>query len=120
MPVSIATFPSLPAFLQTVTISNVKIGIYLYYNSRMKSWYMDLSNSDGSTILSGQRLSPSTFATGGLALPGLPIGMFTVQGIDNYSKDALGTQLTLWWWTKDELDAIVPKPTDYGLIVEEI
>ena len=84
----------------------------------MRSWYMSINNAANVRILTGQRLSPRASPTGGFAIEGLPDGMFTVQGRDGYGRGALGVQLTLWFWTTEELEALRPAEIDYPLTVE--
>ena len=84
----------------------------------MRSWYLSINNAANVRILTGQRLSPRASPTGGFAIEGLPDGLFTVQGKDGYGQGALGTQLTLWFWTTAELEALRPAQIDYPLTVE--
>lgn len=118
MPVAIVTFPSQPVFSQVATLANTPIGIILSWNSRMRSWYLSIDNAAGERILTAQRLSPKASPTAGLAIEGLPAGQFTVQGKDGYGQGALGTQLTLWFWTNAEITALIPAEIDYPLTVE--
>ena len=106
MPIQIASFPALQTSVQQVTLGALRVGIGLTYNPRLNGWYMSLFAADGTALFQGRRLSPSFSPSFGLAFSILAFnGMFSTQGIDDYTQAALGSQLTLWWWSQAELQA---------------
>lgn len=118
MPVSITTFPEQPVFTQNVTLANTVVVLTLSWNSRMRSWYLSISDTANVPLLTAQRLSPKSSPTAGIAVAGLPAGDFTVQGKDGYGRGALGTQLPLWFWTDAEIQALIPEDLTPALTVE--
>ena len=106
MPLQLATFNAITTNVQTVTLGQAQYGVGLRYNLPMRAWYMDLSDGNGVPIMQGARLSPGWSPTFGLVCNTNMGGMFAVNGTDGYSQAALGSQLTLWWWTQAELQAV--------------
>lgn len=122
MPIQIAAFPSIPTSVQVVTLGQVQYQVGLRYNQPMRAWYLDLYDNSGVPIATGNRLSPGWSPTFGLVCNVDMGGSFVVNGIDGYSQAALGSQLTLWWWTQAELqalaDAVATADTTPPLLVE--
>lgn len=123
MPLQIAAFPAIQSSVQQVTLGTLRVGIGMYYNQRMSSWYMSLFAADGTPLFQGRRLSPSFSPNFGLAFSITAFeGLLTTQGQDGYTQAALGSQLTLWWWSPAELqaaaDAVAAATPSYPLYVE--
>ena len=106
MPLQVAAFPAIPTSVQVVTIGQAQYRVGLRFNQRMRAWYMDLSTGANVPLVRGKRLSPGWSPTFGLVCNVDIGGMFAVNGTDGYSQAALGSQLTLQWWTQAELQAL--------------
>ena len=106
MPIQIASFPALSTAAQVVTIGQAQYRVGLRWSYPMQAWYLDLADGDDVPIMQGARLSPGWSPTFGLVCNVDMGGMFAVNGADGYAQAALGSQLTLWWWTQAELQAL--------------
>lgn len=107
MPIQIAAFPAIQSSVQQVTLGTVRVGIALEFNRRLRGWYVSIFAADGTPLFQRRRMSPSFSPDFGLAFnTELYSGLLTVQGNDSYTQAALGSQLTLWWWSPAELQAL--------------
>ena len=105
MPLKFTTHPTRPADTQTVTIGETQYRMRLTFRARTASWYMDLSELDGTAIILGARVSPSWGPLFKIPRTAKPDGEFTVVGPDPYSREMFtqSGQLNLFFSLTSEI-----------------
>ena len=89
----------------TIDLGGVDVGVRWYWLPRCAGWYVDLEQPDGTPISTGLRLTPAAPLNAPGANEFLPDGRFVVSGPDSYTRDDLGGQVRLWWWSAQEVAA---------------
>lgn len=105
--------PDLPASTQTVTLGDVQYRLRLTWRPRLRAWYADLYELDGTALWLGQRVSPRWALNLGLEPDGAPAGLLLVRGPDSYRRGDLGGSLKLVFYA----DADLPAPTSTDLAI---
>ena len=90
----------------TVDLGGVDVSIRWYWLPRCAGWYVDLEQPDGTPNSTGLRLTPAAPLNAPGASDALPDGRFYVGGPDTYGRDDLGTQVTLAWWSAEEIASL--------------
>ena len=90
----------------TVTLDGVEVAMRVYWLERAAGWYVDLETPAGAVLASTVRITPGApLAIPGAAV-GLPPGTFLASGPDYYTRNDLGTQVTLDYVTAAEVAQI--------------
>jgi hypothetical protein len=105
MGLELATFPALPAHVQTVTLDGVQFRLRLTWRRRCQAWYLDLWTLAGTALALGRRLSPGWMPLLGLVLEDGPDGYLLVRGEDGYTRDQLGEDVQLVYYSRAEMQA---------------
>lgn len=97
MALLLPAFPDLPCFRVAVTLGPLDgpgevFVLRFTYRTRTASWYVDVFESNGETLLlAGRRLSPGWSPHRGIVVEGMPDGVLYVRGRDEFERDDLGT-----------------------------
>lgn len=118
MGLELATFPTLPAFRQTVTLEGTQFRARLTWRERCQAWYLDVWTLDGTALALGRRLSAGWSPLFGLTIENAPDGLFLVRGEDAYIREDLGVNVRLLYYTRDELRAASTSTTDRFPLVD--
>ncbi len=100
---TVATYPDLPQFTQTLTLDEVQYRLRLTWRPRQRAWYADLWLLDGTAVALGRRVSPKWGLLLGLLPAGAPAGTLYVRGSDPYERDMLGDSLAIVYYTAAEV-----------------
>lgn len=93
-------------YARTYTLDDVTIRLHFWWWPASGAWYVDLDDSLGVRLLSGQRVTPSAPLWPDRTMPGLPPGVVIVDGPDPYAKEQLGSAVRLLYVTAAELAAL--------------
>lgn len=101
--------PDHPNSKQTVTLGDSLVTLYFKYNSRNKSWYIDIKDStDTDAIIDGIKVMPNQNLTGRYILNDLAGGnLWCIRNTQDYTsidRDNLGEDKTysIYWVTDEE------------------
>lgn len=112
MPINIP-LESNPSLTFTSSVEDSTYSFRLRWNSREKSWRLDIREIDGTPIVQGLKLTPNQNLTLGYKDPRLPTGNFYIldeDGVGNRpTLDSLGDIQKLLYYTKDEEDELRKK-----------
>ena len=118
MAVRVPLFPSEPAGRYTVTLGAERFQLRFTWRDRPNfgrgGWYMDVFTQSGSPLVRGRRLSPDYAPLIDLLVDGAPAGYFLVRGPEPYTRDQLGTDVTVTYYA----EADIPSPPASTLRVE--
>lgn len=119
MPQIISTRQERPRDTQTVTLGDAQFRIRLTWRGRpgVAAWYFDLFALDSTPLVLGVRISPGWSPLGFLQKEGLPDGQIMVDGPEPYTREMLGGELLLTFYTTAEIAAEADAPVEPTLRV---
>jgi len=109
-----AAFAAQPSTRFIVTLEAVRYQARLTWRKRTAAWYLDLWTQDGTAVALGRRLSPGFGPLLGTLQASTPAGILYVRGPDQHTQEMLGAELTLHYYTADEIPT---RSSDTGLTV---
>lgn len=98
----IRTRGDLDRFSMTSIFEDVALSFAFRWNPRAGAWVVDVSDSDGTSLAEGLRLTPGSPLVPDVTLLGLPPGRLFVLGEDPYERDALGEGVQIYYATASE------------------
>lgn len=90
-------------YVRRYSLDGVTVSIALAWRQRTGSWYMDMTASDGTPILTGQRVSPGVPVLPDPTVPGAPPGALVMLGPDPYLRGQIGSDVRLVYLTAAEI-----------------
>lgn len=111
----LATFPAQPDSVQTVTLDSVQYRVRLYWRDRLAAWYFDLRLLDGTALVLGRRVSSGWSPVVGIKRDGMPPGYLLVRGVPEYTREQLGTDVQIVYYSADEVTR--GTPDTFGITV---
>lgn len=100
----IPTFSDVNDFEYSIILGESRFFLRFRFLERHSAWYMDCRTSEDVLLFEGRRLSPGTSPSFGVDSYVLG-GSFFVSGPDPYTRESLGAELELSFFTNEEIDA---------------
>ena len=114
MPVeTLAIESNRPSYVQTIPLDGVQYRLQFDFSAQRASWYLTLSQIDGTVLFRRKRLTPGSDLTRTVIANGPP-GVLTCVGEDPYDRDEL---LVIYI---PEADLVKVQPTDFKVLISDV
>ena len=93
-------------FTEQITLSGAQYVLSFVWKSRMRAWYVDIADVNGTPLVQGTRVTPGWAPWVQLQIPAMPPGIYIPVGPDPYAENDLG-QSVLCAYSTDAIAAAV-------------
>jgi hypothetical protein len=104
-------FTSHPDFTETVDLDGASYLLHFYYNTRMSTWFMDVSDASGNVIVQGRSLVLGSFLLDPVVGQNGPPGEMFLIDTANRNQDAdyddLGSRVLLLYAQEADINALL-------------